>query len=171
VVEETWRRTPGQGKYARPERERRFVVTEPPSPLEQSRLIEDRYLDGGTLRVRAVRGDDDPVFKLTQKVRVEGDDPSEVAITNLYLSEDEYRMLVVLPGADLTKTRSLWEGFAVDVFHGALEGLVLAEVEVDDLGGDLEIPGWICCEVTHDDRFSGGALASLDSPPELWTAP
>ncbi|WP_148045030.1 hypothetical protein [Nocardioides marmorisolisilvae] len=157
---ETWRRTPGQGKYAKPERERRFLVTGTPEPLEQSRLIEDRYLDGGTLRVRAVRGEGEPVFKLTQKVRPDVDDPSIVAITNLYLSEDEYRMLVALPGADLVKTRSLCAGFAVDVFHGPLAGLVLAEVEVEDLEADLVLPAWLGAEVTRDDRYSGGALAA-----------
>lgn len=156
----TWRRTPGQGKYAKAERERRFLVDAEPSPLEQTRIIEDRYLSGGTLRVRAVRGDGEPVFKLTQKVRPNLDDPSEVAITNLYLSEDEYQMLVTLPGADLSKTRSLCEGFAVDVFHGPLEGLVLAEVEVDDLRADLVLPKWLGSEVTHDDRYSGGELAA-----------
>ncbi|MFL6109230.1 MAG: hypothetical protein ACJ72L_19900 [Marmoricola sp.] len=156
----TWRRTPGQGKYAKAERERRFLVDGEPSPLEQTRIIEDRYLSGGTLRVRAVRGDGEPVFKLTQKVRPNLDDPSEVAITNLYLSEDEYQMLVTLPGADLSKTRSLCEGFAVDVFHGPLEGLVLAEVEVDDLRADLALPRWLGSEVTYDDRYSGGGLAA-----------
>ncbi|MFL6159358.1 MAG: hypothetical protein ACJ72D_25000 [Marmoricola sp.] len=156
----TWRRTPGQGKYAKAERERRFLVDGEPSPLEHTRIIEDRYLSGGTLRVRAVRGDGEPVFKLTQKVRPNRDDPSEVAITNLYLSEDEYQMLVTLPGADLSKTRSLCEGFAVDVFHGPLEGLVLAEVEVDDLRADLALPTWLGSEVTHDDRYSGGELAA-----------
>lgn len=165
VVDEAWRRTPGKGKYAQPERERRFVVTDVPEPLEQGRLIEDRYLDGGTLRVRAVRGDGEPVFKLTQKVRPDAGGPAEVSITNLYLSEDEYRMLVALPGNDLIKTRSLCQGFAVDVFHGPLEGLVLAEREVEDLHAELDLPDWICCEVTHDDTFSGGALASRTSAP------
>jgi len=163
VGAETWRRTPGQGKYAKPERERRFVVDGEPGPLTDSRLIEDRYLEGGTLRLRAVRGDGEPVFKLTQKVRPDADNPAEVALTNLYLSEDEYRMLVALPGADLVKTRSLCGDFAVDVFHGHLEGLVLAELEVEDLHAELELPDWICCEVTHDDSFSGGALARRPS--------
>jgi CYTH domain-containing protein len=159
VEDETWRRTPGQGKYARPERERRFLVVGDPGPLEQQRVVEDRYLVGGTLRLRAVRGDGDPVFKLTQKVRTNPEDPAEVAITNLYLSEEEYRMLATLPGRDLTKTRSLCEGFAVDVFHGPNEGLVMAEVEVDDLEGDVHLPGWIGREVTHDEEYSGGSLA------------
>ena len=159
VADEAWRRTPGEGRYAQPERERRFLVSGDPGPLEQPRLIEDRYLAGGTLRVRAVRGGGDPVFKLTQKVRPVTDEPAEVAITNLYLSEPEYRMRVALPGADLVKTRSLCDGFAVDVFHGPLEGLRLAEVEVDDLTAPLDLPDWIGDEVTDDDTYSGGRLA------------
>ena len=165
VVEETWRRTPGRGRYARPERERRFLVTGDPGPRADSRLIEDRYLEGGTLRLRAVRGAGGPVFKLTQKIRANPEDPTEVAITNLYLAEDEYRMLVALPGADLVKTRSLCEGFAIDVFHGPLEGLRLAELEVKDLGAAIALPAWIGREVTQDDSYSGGALARRTTAP------
>ncbi|MFL6022758.1 MAG: hypothetical protein ACJ72O_05400 [Marmoricola sp.] len=165
MEDEDWRRTPGEGRYARPERERRFLVIGDPGPSERSRLIEDRYLEGGTLRLRAVRGEGEPVFKLTQKVRPDAGDPSAVAITNLYLSEAEYRMFLALPGVGLTKTRSLVEGFAVDVFGGPLEGLVLAEVEVDDLGAALDLPSWIGPEVTHDDAYSGGALATRTSAP------
>jgi len=165
VTEHVWRRTPGQGRYARPERERRFVVTGEPGPLAESRLIEDRYLHGGTLRVRAVRGDGEPVFKLTQKVRPLASDPTEVAITNMYLSPSEYRMLVALPGNDLVKIRSMCGDFAVDVFQGPLDGLVLAEIEVQDLSDPLDLPDWIGAEVTHDDTYSGGALATRTSAP------
>jgi len=56
-----------------------------------------------------------------------------------------------------------WHGLtlAVDVFTGELEGLVLAEV---DLGEAAELPAsrWLSPldEVTDDERFTGGALAS-----------
>jgi CYTH domain-containing protein len=43
-----------------------------------------------------------------------------------------------------------------------LDGLLLAEVEVDDLTAARHLPAWLGEEVTHDDRFSGGRLAGLD---------
>ena len=48
-----------------------------------------------------------------------------------------------------------------------LDGLRLAEVEVDDLGAERPLPSWLGPEVTHDDRFSGGRLAGLDDAADL----
>ncbi len=158
-----WHRQAGQGKYARPERERRFLlVTDPPSGAA-ARRIEDRYIVGTRMRLRHVAVDSDVVYKLTQKVRVRDEDPADVSITNLYLSPEEHARLGALPGKTISKTRSVHRvdeyDFVVDVFHGRLRGLRLAEVEVEDLHAPLPIPAWIGDEVTHDDRYSGGFLA------------
>ncbi|HVF19174.1 MAG TPA: hypothetical protein VNA14_02915 [Mycobacteriales bacterium] len=157
------RRTPGQGKYARPEVERRFRVTDDPGPGEAEWRIEDRYLDGLWMRLRRVAQGDVVVHKLTQKVRGDEQDPATVSLTTMYISAEEHAVLAELPGAILVKVRRLhpidtsW--LAVDTFLGALEGLLLAEVEVTSLDDDLALPAWIGDEVTHDDRFSGGLLA------------
>lgn len=162
-----WRRAPGHGRYALPERERRFLIAQvPPSP-ELPREIEDRYLDGTRLRLRHVRVDGESVYKLTQKVRVHDGDPADVAITNIYLSADEHARLCALPAAVLCKTR--WNclvggrRFAFDEFQGVLSGLRLAEVEVEDLSEELELPEWVGREVTADERFTGGSLARVDA--------
>lgn len=54
-----------------------------------------------------------------------------------------------------------WEGktVAVDQFHGRLDGLVLAEVELTPGDPRLGRPQFAVRDVTNDDRFSGGALA------------
>ena len=161
-----WQRQPGQGRYARPERERRFLLASDPPAGDALRTIEDRYLDGTRLRLRRVTGAGSPVFKLTQKVRLSAEDPAEVALTNTYLSAEEYDVLAGLPGRVLTKTRRVcrveeWD-FVVDAFQGRLSGLLLAEVEVDDLHAQLPRPPWLGREVTHEDRYSGGALAYAD---------
>jgi CYTH domain-containing protein len=160
---EDWRRSPGSGRYARPERERRFLVVGSPPREGPARLIEDRYLTGTSLRLRRVRVGGDTVHKLTQKVRVRGDDPFEVALTNTYLERAEYALLRELPAGVLRKTRYICdvEGvrFAVDEFHGALAGLLLAEVEVTSSDQLLPAPRWRGAEVSHDDRYSGGRLA------------
>jgi CYTH domain-containing protein len=131
--------------------------------VSEPRLIEDRYLDGTRLRLRHVRVGDGSVFKLTQKVRLDADDPFDVALTNMYLEAGEYRRLAQLPGADLRKTRSVCfvgaNRFVLDEFHGHLQGLCLVEIDVADLAEELVLPTWLGAEVTHDDRFSGGSLA------------
>ncbi len=159
-----WRREPGRGKYARHERERRFLVRSEPPTLHASRRIEDRYLDGTRLRLRHVRAREQSVYKLTQKVRIDELDPAAVFVTNIYLSADEYLRLSTLAGSTVAKTRSVCptdtHRFVVDAFHGRLEGLRLAEVEVHDLSERLAVPDWVGPEVTHDNRFSGGYLAA-----------
>ena len=53
---------------------------------------------------------------------------------------------------------------AVDTFHGELDGLVLAEL---DLGADRvlppALPHGLGPDVTHDERFTGAALARTDA--------
>lgn len=174
-------------KYARWERERRFLLAGPPVPggtSPASLSIHDRYLDGTRLRLRLVEQAGQPaVRKLGQKIRQPGTSPPAVAHTSLYLDPAEYQALAGLPAAELTKTRTLlcWDGpmLAVDVFTGRLAGLVLAEY---DLAGDRAADdgsardgstgdgppgdgpdGWppvpVLAEVTGDERFTGGALA------------
>ena len=50
-----------------------------------------------------------------------------------------------------------WE---VDVFHGANEGLVMAEVELPSADAPVDIPDWIGDEVTADPRYVNANLAS-----------
>jgi len=54
----------------------------------------------------------------------------------------------------------LWE---VDVFHGAHEGLVLAEVELDDASTSPPLPPWVGREVSNDPRYFNANLAKCDS--------
>ena len=161
-----WARVPGQGAYARPERERRFLLRRLPDGLGPGRRVEDRYLDGTTLRLRRVSADGLVVCKLTQKVRT-GDGPAQVMLTNTYLTEDEHRRLAVLPGAVLVKVRRAWRsGLVVDEHTGPLAGLVLAELEVDDLSAPLPpVPG-LDREVTDDERYTGAALARAGQAPD-----
>jgi adenylate cyclase len=79
---------------------------------------------------------------------------------------DAEAMLALSPLAVLSKTRfevehdgHLW---TVDEFHApaALQGLVLAEVELDDAATEPPLPGWLGDEVTDDPRFSNAALAA-----------
>ena len=164
-------------KYARVERERRWLLAGMPSAvsdLEPSRII-DHYLDGTRMRLREVTSPDGSVVrKLTHKVRL-SEDASEVANTNSYLSDEEWVRLSGLPGRRLVKDRysvempSATSGFvAVDVFHEEHEGLVLAEIDGGDSHPDPDpealAPLGVVREVTDDEAFTGGALAVAPPP-------
>lgn len=49
--------------------------------------------------------------------------------------------------------------FEVDVFEGAYEGLVIAEVELKDERQPLRIPAWVGKELTGKKRYSNRSLA------------
>lgn len=59
--------------------------------------------------------------------------------------------------AVLEKTRYivLYEGlnWEIDVFHGHLEGLVVAELELSHENQTYSIPAWLGEEVTHDPNY------------------
>ncbi|CAN5840383.1 hypothetical protein BH24ACT3_BH24ACT3_12140 [soil metagenome] len=103
------------------------------------------------------------MFKLGQKVRAKPTDPEIVKLTNMYLTAEEFRVVAALPAALLDKTRwqARWHGrtIAIDQFHGRLDGLLLAEVELGAADARLPWPSYTVRDVTNDDRFSGGALA------------
>lgn len=71
-------------------------------------------------------------------------------------------------GLRLEKTRHLLrhEGheWSVDVFGGALSGLILAEIELTDPDESFAKPDWLGAEVTHDLRYRNAALAERGLP-------
>lgn len=156
-------RRPGEGPYARVEREQRWVATHIPAEAARTAEILDRYIRGTRLRLRRAETADEIVFKLGQKVRLDPQEPTVVKLTNIYLSTDEYAVMATLAAAELRKTRwhVSWAGaiVAIDEFHDRLSGILLAEAEIAPAAAALPLPAFAVRDVTHDDRFSGGALA------------
>jgi CYTH domain-containing protein len=152
-----------EGKYARIERERRFLLAEPPPVLAAPRRITDRYLMGTRLRLRRVEysGDQASDYKFTQKISAGRPGPVQGLITNTYLSRAEYDLLAALPGAVLAKTRFSAPPLVIDIFDPPRHGLVLAEAEfsTDDAALSFLPPPHCIAEVTSDTRFTGGRLA------------
>jgi CYTH domain-containing protein len=156
-------RSPGEGRYAHLEREQRWLLAAVPGKAQPRSEILDRYLRGTRLRLRRVTLPDRVIYKLCQKVRLVDGDPERVKLTNIYLSAEEYDTFAALSCAEIVKQRFVmpW-GIAelvVDRFQGRLDGLVLAEAELSPDDGLLKLPPFALADVTHDDRYSGGALA------------
>ena len=154
-------------RYAAFEHERRFLVDAGRCPAldpEHAVLIEDRYLEDGRLRLRALTdAAGGRVFKLCKKYAA--DDPISAPIVNLYLDAAEHALLARLPGRRVRTRRPRGEGVAVDVVAGALAGLVLAEIDRPARAEVLAaaIPGWAVREVTGEAAFTGGELSRLDA--------
>ncbi len=161
---------PQSSKYFRQEWERRFKV----GRLEADVLrgaqvieIEDVYLPFGRLRLRrmAQQGAAE-IYKLTQKFPATRDGVLCQDLTTIYLDRGAYEGLSsALTGLRLRKHRHRLAvpntGLAVDVFLGALDGLVLAEIEFTDAAAMKAFvpPPWTSEDVTENQRYSGFALA------------
>ena len=125
--------------------------------------IHDIYLRDTNLRLRRMESPQGVIWKLGQKIRERPESPEIVRLTNIYVAEREYNVLMTLEGAQLRKTRWHWEWggrrFSVDVFDGTLEGLVLAEIELEPHDVLLGPPEGALADVTDNNQFSGGVLA------------
>ncbi|MFV9507381.1 MAG: hypothetical protein AB4911_22750 [Oscillochloridaceae bacterium umkhey_bin13] len=169
-------------KYAQVERERRFLVAQVPfTPMATMAYADiiDTYLPSEQIRLRLMQRSNDslPVYKITQKRRLPTLPPYAVMITTIYLTAEDYTLFRRLPGAVLHKRRYPWVDngmrFAVDVFAGALEGLVLAEVEgaSDAEVAGVVLPSFASREVSAEPVFRGGSLARLTSEEfQRWRA-
>ena len=77
-------------------------------------------------------------------------------------SEAEEILRTMCAGRHLEKVRHyvphagvMWE---IDVYEGLLEGIVIAEVELDREDRQLELPNWVGEEVTGDERYSKASM-------------
>ena len=163
---------PAESKYARVERERRYLLQDLPEGLTRASphvQITDNYLTGTRLRLRKVR---DPLtnkwtIKLTQKFAPDSEDLSRTIITNIYLNALETEMLAVSDANEIRKNRYPFEfagrKFSIDMFLGDLFGLVLAEVSfpTDEELDNYPRPPFAIAEVTNNELFTGGKLCQI----------
>ena len=161
-----------ESKYARIERERRYLLPDLPEGLTRADhhlQITDNYITGTRLRIRKVR---DPktnkwIVKFTQKFAPNPDDLSRTVITNTYLNAIEAETLAIFAANEIRKNRYSFEfenrKFSIDMFLGDLFGLVLAEVsfESDEDMASFKTPPFALAEVTNNEIFSGGRRSQL----------
>ncbi len=168
--------TTNKMKYARIERERRFLLHKLPDGLTERpfTLITDYYLPHTRLRLRRMTDESGAVtaLKLTQKFSPTAVPTTHTTITNTYLNQTEYKLLSQLGGHILIKRRYRFPNagytFSIDLFDGDLAGLIVAEIEAKT-DADLEavpLPAWAVVEITEEIFFTGGNLATA-TPAQL----
>jgi CYTH domain-containing protein len=153
--------------------ERRFLIADPDElrrRATRARPIEQGYLaidpDGTQVRVRRI-GDEAvlTVKRGSGEVRLEQEIPvPRGAYASLWELTEGRRVVkdrhYVEAGGDL-----VYEG---DVYHGALAGLAVVEVEfrAPEDSGAFRPPDWFGRELTGDDRYSNANLAVHGMPAE-----
>jgi len=162
-----------ESKYARVERERRYLLSDLPEGLTRADphlQITDNYITGTRLRLRKVR---EPrtnkwTVKFTQKFAPNPEDLSRTVITNTYLNALEAETMSVFNSNEIRKNRYRFEfegrTFGIDMFLGDLFGLVLAEVsfDTDEELDSFAKPSFAIADVTNDPVFAGGSLCELN---------
>ena len=161
-------------KYARVERERRFLLRELPAGLTRADphlQLFDNYITNTRLRLRKVRVPEtrEWIWKLTQKF---APDPADLSRTSsppsIFRAQSMRRSRSSRPtrfARTVTLTNTTGAQYAIDVFLGALHGLILAETDFanDQEMRDFQPPPFIAFDVTGDEMFTGGNLVHLSS--------
>lgn len=170
-----------ESKYARIERERRYLLADLPEGLTRASphfQITDNYITGTRLRLRKLREPQTNKWtvKFTQKFAPNPADLSRTIITNTYLNAAEAEVFSVFEANEIRKNRYPFEfdgrNFSIDMFLGDLFGLVLAETsfESDKELDEVPLPPFAIEDVTNSDLFTGGKLsvATFAEVREAW---
>ena len=159
-----------ESKYARVERERRYLLENLPEPLTRASAhvqITDNYITGTRLRLRKIREPQTNKWtvKFTQKFAPNPADLSRTVITNTYLTAAEAEVLAIFESNEIRKNRYPYEfegrKFSIDMVLGDLFGLVLAETsfDTDEELDSFKTPAFAIEDVTNNEWFTGGRLS------------
>ena len=147
--------------------ERKFLVhsTEFIQAASQHYRIEQGYLSNDPARTVRVRVKDDKSF-ITVKGASSASGMSRYEWEKeIPLEEGKALLQLALPTV-IQKIRYEVKHqtflFEVDVFEGQHQGLILAEVELEDENVELNLPEWIGEEVTGDPRYYNASLSSME---------
>ncbi len=142
--------------------ERKFLVTDPSwSDGSAGTRIAQGYLSKDPDRTVRIRLSGETAW-ITVKGRGEGISRPEFEYP--IPAEDARELLDLCLPSVIEKTRfriphggQVWE---IDVFHGSNEGLVVAEIELDDPADCPEMPPWLGKEVSDDPRYFNSQLSA-----------
>ena len=135
--------------------ERRFLINESNFILPKvKKSIKQGYLfsdSNQALRVRMI----EKQYFLTYKYKKTSINKYEFEYS--ISKEDGEKLLSLSEHHIIIKERyyrkideHLWE---IDIFHGENEGLIIAEVELEDEKEQINIPNWIGDEISDDERY------------------
>lgn len=150
--------------------ERKFLVANDGwGPAGDGRRQRQGYLavtERGNMRVRIEEKEATLTLKGRQRGLARSEFEYEIPL------DDAEAILAELCTFVVEKTRYLREHaghtWEVDVFHGANEGLVTAEVEMESEAEEVELPPWVGADVSHDHRYKVSNLSR--HPYREWNA-
>ncbi|AVR44697.1 adenylate cyclase [Christiangramia fulva] len=143
--------------------ERKFLVKSDKFKEEAQKKIsiQQAYLNTDPARTIRVRTTGDKAY-LTIKGKSNKSGTSRFEWEKEIPLEEAKELLKICEPGKIVKERYLVSSgrhtFEVDVFLEALEGLIIAEVELQDENDEFEIPSWLGKEVTGDVNYYNSRL-------------
>lgn len=150
--------------------ERKYLITgEFKSKAIKSLQIKQGYLSSIPERTVRVRIQDDQGF-LTIKGSNKKNSISRFEWEKEITKEEANELIQLCEVGIIDKIRYIVpfgnKIIEVDEFYGENEGLILAEIELDDENETIEIPNWLGKEVTDDPRYYNSML--MKNPYKNW---
>ena len=149
--------------------ERKFLVKNDQwRKLSEGELYRQGYIStdaNKTVRIRTIGKKGYLTIKGITKNAIRDEFEYEIPIedANEMLEGFCERPLIEKTRYKITVDRRIWE---IDEFLGENEGLIIAEVELDDVNDDFVLPNWIGKEVTEDPRYYNANL--VKDPYSNW---
>lgn len=150
--------------------ERKYLITgEFKSKAIKSLQIKQGYLSSIPERTVRVRIQDDQGF-LTIKGSNKKNSISRFEWEKEITKEEANELIQLCEVGIIDKKRYIVpfgnKIIEVDEFYGENEGLILAEIELDDENENIVIPNWLGKEVTDDPRYYNSML--MKNPYKNW---
>ncbi len=157
------------------ENELTFLIKKLPEDLEKQRRseIKQGYFSDFPSPLR-IRSENDQVFTLTKKVKIDDNDSSRYNETNLPIKKEEFLLLWEVCPKKMSKTRYFYPlgdlTAEVDVFHGKLDGFAMVEVEfpTEESRSKFTPSEWFGEDITQE-RWAANSVLSTLSLDELNT--
>ena len=137
------------------------------SEIHSSHTIKQGYLNLEPTRTVRVRIMGPKAFLTikgknikTTRLEFEYEIPIDDALQLLQLCE---KPLLEKTRHEIHINKLIWE---IDEFEGDNQGLIIAEVELQDENQEIELPSWIEKEVSHESRYYNSSL--IKNPYKNW---
>ena len=148
------------------ELEKTYLAKYIPLGLEgcRSKEIIDIYIPGSSTHPSLRLRKDGSKYEMTKKELANEGDASHMIEQTIVLTEIEFNELAKLDGKKVHKIRYLYpcngRTAEIDVFQGALEGLVVVDFEFDAVEDkdSFNMPDFCLADVTQDVFIAGGML-------------
>ncbi|MEW9806340.1 CYTH domain-containing protein [Mesorhizobium sp. ZMM04-5] len=151
--------------------ERKFLVADDAwrSQVEAEIRIRQFYLAVGPDRTIRIRISDDADAALTLKFSGQGPGRDEFTCPVPLDQADEMQSFALGRVIEKCRHHVRHDGYLyeIDVFSGALDGLVIAELETPDAVPAERLPSWLGREVTDDVRYYNAQLALGRAPDRV----